>query len=279
MKRVVTLLTALFCIISTSFSSQRIHHRFESINVGEKARLNVIVPDSYKIGDKKYPVVYFLNGFGGNHGDYPRKSNLMEETDVFDIIAVCIDGATDSWYFDSTLKTNYNYETFVSKEVVEYIDEKYRTIAKREGRAITGLSMGGHGAMYIGLRHPDVFKTVMSMSGALDLCAITRPRQGIWRINKLIGDMREFPEVWANHSAMNQINPKTAGKQNILFDCGESDSFFEMNVAFDKKMTKMKVKHTFESYPGSHSWEYWTLATPRHLTFFTEALKKDKTIK
>src|SRR5690606_41468252 len=63
----------------------------------------------------------------------------------------------DSWYWDSPIDPNYQYETFVSEELVKWIDKNYNTIASREGRAITGLSMGGHGGLYLGFRNLDVF--------------------------------------------------------------------------------------------------------------------------
>ena len=79
-----------------------------------------------------------------------------EIADEKGIIFVCPDGK-DSWYWDSPKNPAYRYETFVSSELVNYIDRNYKTIADRKGRAITGLSMGGHGAMWLGIRHKDVF--------------------------------------------------------------------------------------------------------------------------
>ncbi len=273
----------VLCVCSSVFASQCLHVEFKSENIG-KAKMKVLLPDSYKEESKKYPVVYMLHGFGGNYGDYARVSNLKQEVDIYDVIVVTPDGRTDSWYFDSNLKENYKFETFISKELVEYIDKNYRTFVKAEGRAITGLSMGGHGAMYIGLRHPDVFKSVASMSGGLDICAFGDTRDlkiksSRWRIAGVLGGKKENPEVWKKNSCMAQINPKTAATQNILFDCGTEDFFHDINVAFDKRMTELKVKHTYEEYPGSHSWEYWTAAVPRHLTFFNRAFKKYELIK
>ncbi len=278
MKKFVALFVVLYCV-SNGYASKMFYARLSDKNVGRFAHVNIIVPDSYKTNHKKYPVVYMLHGFGGLFRDYPGRSNLQNDVDTYDVIAVCPFGQTDSWYFDSKVKKDYKFETFVSKELVEYIDKNYRTFASREGRAITGLSMGGHGAMYIGLRHPDLFKSVASMSGGLDICAFSNRQSGIWRVGGVLGSKKDFPEVWKANSAMAQINPETAKTQNILFDCGTEDFFHDINGAFDKRMTELNVKHTYEEYPGSHSWEYWTAAVPRHLAFFVKSFKKDGLIK
>lgn len=75
----------------------------------------------------------------------------------------------NSWYFDSPVDTAYRYETHISKEVVGFIDGHYRTRANKKYRAITGLSMGGHGALFIALRHSDIFGAAGSISGGVDL--------------------------------------------------------------------------------------------------------------
>ena len=91
----------------------------------------------------------------------------------------------DSWYWDSPKNPAYRYETFVSSELVKYIDRNYKTIADRKGRAITGLSMGGHGAMWLGIRHKDVFGAAGSTSGCVDI----RPFPKNWSMNKQLGEL------------------------------------------------------------------------------------------
>ena len=118
----------------------------------------VVLPDSYaKNADKRYPVIYLLHGFGGNHTTWLLiKPDLPRLASLYGVIFVCPDGST-SWYWDAPKKTEFKYETFVSKELVEFIDTKYRTIASPKGRAVSGFSMGGHGGLWLGIRHQDVF--------------------------------------------------------------------------------------------------------------------------
>ena len=106
---------------------------------------------------KACPVIYLLHGYGGNArtwvGIKPDLSKIADEKGIF---FVCPDGK-NTWYWDSPLNADVRYETFISDELVKYVDSHYKTVADRKGRAITGLSMGGHGAMWNGLRHSDVF--------------------------------------------------------------------------------------------------------------------------
>ena len=107
----------------------------------------VITPDGYS-KKEKLPIVYLLHGYSGNYKDWITKvSKIQTLADQMNLIIVCPDGNFGSWYLDSPEVKESKYETYVSKELVDIIDKKYSTITSREGRAITGLSMGGHGAL------------------------------------------------------------------------------------------------------------------------------------
>ena len=128
----------------------------------------VITPDNYATA-QALPVVYLLHGYSGNYADWITQAKGFEKAvDLYQIIIVCPDG-NNSWYWDSPVDSNYKYETYVSKELVSWIDGKYKTIKDRKGRSITGLSMGGHGALYLALKHQDVFGAAGSMSGGVDI--------------------------------------------------------------------------------------------------------------
>ena len=132
----------------------------------------VITPKNYKKSKKNYPVVYLLHGGSGNYKNWtqltPDKTLVSRMADTYDVIIVTPDGGTSSYYFDSPLLKESQYETFISKEVREKVEGSYRTIQAREGRVITGLSMGGHGAVYIATKHPELYCAAGSMSGVLN---------------------------------------------------------------------------------------------------------------
>ena len=114
----------------------------------------VVVPDG-GVG-RRMPVLYLLHGFGGSYTTWQNITDLRPLADACGMIVVCPDGA-NSWYWDSPLDPASQFETFVAQELPDWIDARYLTIPSREGRAVTGLSMGGHGALWVALRHKDRF--------------------------------------------------------------------------------------------------------------------------
>ena len=129
----------------------------------------VIVPDNYKNSNKKFPVVYLLHGYSGNYATWVKSfKEVTEQVDKYDFIVIGVDGNYSSWYFDSPIDLTFKYETYIIDELVPFIDRKYKTIANRVGRAISGLSMGVHGALYLSFKHQDVFGAAGSMSGGVD---------------------------------------------------------------------------------------------------------------
>ena len=216
------------------------------------------------------PTVYLLHGHGGNAKAWITiKPELKEIADREGLIFVCPDGA-NSWYWDSPKDPSSRYETFVSKELIAYVDSHYATRADRTGRAITGLSMGGHGAMWLALRHKDKFGAVASMSGGLDI----RPFPNNWGMALLLGAEGENQTAWDEHTAINQISRLKNGDLAILFDCGYDDFFFEVNNDFHQKLLKYKIQHDFIVRPGAHNADYWKNSIDYQLLFFKKFFEK-----
>lgn len=230
----------------------------------------VITPDSYSAASQ-YPVVYLLHGHSGNYSDWIQKAAGFEKAaDVYNIIIVCPDGGYGSWYWDSPIDENYKYETYVAKELIAFIDSKYKTIKNKAGRGITGLSMGGHGAIYLAIRHPDVFGAAGSMSGGVDI----RPFPNNWDISKRLGEYAEKPEHWEKNTVMNMlylIRPKTLA---LMIDCGVDDFFYPVNVKFHEELLLRNIPHEFISRPGAHNWPYWSNAIHYQLLFMNSFFSK-----
>lgn len=228
-----------------------------------KKNIQVIVVSPEKNQAPK-PVIYLLHGYGGNAKTWiSMKPELKETADRDNLIFVCPDGK-NSWYWDNPLDASYRYETFVSDELIKYIDSHYPTVKNRSGRAISGLSMGGHGAMWLSLRHPDMFGATGSTSGGLDI----RPFPNNWEMNKQLGDESGNQEVWNNHTAINQIDRLRNGDLAIIIDCGYSDFFFDVNNDFHKKLLENKIDHDFLVRPGSHDSNYWRNSIDYQILFF-----------
>ena len=236
----------------------------------------VIVPEQYFEADmktKQYPTLYLLHGAFGCYSDWSERASLDSLANIYDVIIVCPDGQ-DSWYFDSPVDPKMQFETYVSKELVEYIDSHYRTIPNRYMRAITGLSMGGHGALFLAWRHPDVFWSCGSMSGNMDIM----PYPDKWHIKDRLGEQAENPQRWREHTVCNLVeqlkNCPLKPAQNIIIDDGLNDIFIKNNIALHDKLVEAGIEHDFIVRPGRHSWDYWVNSLDYHMMFFQKAFAR-----
>jgi len=226
----------------------------------------VIKPFNYKESKQPFPVVYLLHGYGGWYSNWIiRVPQLKEQSDALNMIIVCPDGG-NNWYFDSPLDPLVQYETHVAKEIPAYIDTQYKTIKDRSSRAISGLSMGGHGGLFLGFRHAEFFGACGSMSGAVDLNGI----RNSFEIRKLIGDTIQYADNWKNLSVMNIIENYPKDSVAIIIDCGVADFLFKANQQLHQKMVQLKIPHDYTERPGKHDWPYWRNAVKYQLLFFRE---------
>jgi S-formylglutathione hydrolase FrmB len=224
----------------------------------------VITPKKTK-GIKAWPVVYLLHGYSGNYSNWIMKvPQLKDYADTYKLMIVCPDGAYSSWYFDSPVDSSMRYETYVAKEIPAYIDAHYPTIKNNAARAITGLSMGGHGGLFLGFRHNDIFGACGSMSGGVDLNA----SRNKYDIVKRIGDTVSYAGNWKNLSVINLVETVSTPPVKIIIDCGTEDFFYPINRELHEKMLRLKIPHDYTERPGKHDWNYWSNAVGYQLLFF-----------
>lgn len=238
--------------------------------MNKKIAVNVVLPETYDASEERYPVVYLLHGYSGDHTNWPEKTGVEILADKYETIIVCPDGDEDSWYFDSPLDSSSQYETFIIHEVIPFIDQYFHTNASPAKRAITGLSMGGHGALFLAFRHPQLFGAVGSMSGGLDI----RPFADNWNIKDQIGNIEEFPARWDSVSVVNLPDLVESVTFSIIIDCGVDDFFLDVNRAFHRKLLEKGIAHEYIERPGGHSWEYWDNAIKYQFFFFDQFFEK-----
>lgn len=264
MKRVYFLLAAIF-IFQLAFSRSQVDTvSVFSLKMKKDIKTVVIVPENYT-AKKRYPVVYLLHGYSDNYAKWvktvPSIKNLATEHQM---ILVCPDGGYSSWYFDSPIDSTCQYESFITKDLVSFIDAGYSTIPNRMNRAITGLSMGGHGALYIAIRNQNVFAHAGSMSGGVDLRSSSKK----FDIAKRIGSIETKPDEWDNRSVINMVDDLKNNDLDLIIDCGVSDFFYQINAALHRKLVALKINHDYIERPGNHSWEYWTNSIQYQLFYF-----------
>lgn len=231
----------------------------------------VYSPVDYDPENKKYPILYLLHGHSSHYAGWTYlQDQLLEWCDLNQIILVCPDGDFDSWYIDSPVQKHRKYETFLVKELSSYIDSLYASISSKYFRGISGVSMGGHGAIYLSLKYPDHFGCCGSISGALNL--MTFPNE--WNLASLLGPLEQNPSVWESISCLQLLDKSLANCFPMRIDIGKDDFFLEANRQFHKRLSEMNCPHEYYESEGSHSIDYWTRVLPLHLQFFVDLWKK-----
>ena len=146
---------------------------FEAPSVDRTMKYNIVLPAGYEESDQRYPVLYLLHGLTSNYTLWGRM-RVPVYAARYELIVVMPD-VGNSWYVNWAQSDDGQknaWEDYMINDVIGHVDANYRTIARREGRAINGLSMGGYGALMLGLRHPEMFCSIGSHSGAIAYAAV-----------------------------------------------------------------------------------------------------------
>jgi S-formylglutathione hydrolase FrmB len=234
-----------------------------STQMNKPVKVLVITPD--KMEGTRLPVVYLLHGFGGNYSSWLKDApQIKQKANEMQAIIVLPDGGYGSWYFDSPVDATIRYESFMIKELLPYIDAHYPTKNNKAFRAITGLSMGGHGAFYLAIRHKDLFGAAGSVCGGVDF----RPFPKNWDLAKALGPLDTHAENWNTNTVINQIDSLRSGDIQLIFDCGVGDFFLTVNRALHQKLLSKNVAHDYTERPGAHNSAYWRNSIDYQLLFF-----------
>lgn len=232
----------------------------------------VIKPTTYKKNKTHYPVVYLLHGYSGSYNNWIVKMPAIKHyADLFKLIIVCPEGGYSSWYINSPVDSSNRFETFISSELIGFIDGHYKTIANKNNRAISGLSMGGHGALMLAMRHQDVYGAASSLSGAVDLNETVNK----YDTKKEIGDTAVYASYWKQYSVLSIADTFSNRKMPLMIDCGINDIFIKGNRSLHQKLMQLKIAHDYVERNGVHNWDYWTNALPYHLLFFDKFFNRD----
>ncbi len=235
----------------------------------------VVLPEKYS-KKKHYPVVYLLHGYSDNYAKWINTvPSIKALATKHQMILVCPDGGYSSWYFDSPIDSTFQYETHITRELLPYIDLHYSTILNRSARAITGLSMGGHGALYLAIRNKELFANAGSMSGGVDLRASSKK----YDIAKRIGVIENNSDEWDNRSVINMVTVLKNKELNLVIECGVSDFFYDINSTLHRRLIDLKIDHDYTERPGSHNWNYWTNAINYQLLFFYRSFNRGEEAK
>lgn len=179
------------------------------------------------------------------------------------MIQICPDGDNDSWYFDIPNQSRY-YETFIGKEIVEHIDQNYRTIPNKKFRAIAGLSMGGQAALRIAINNKNTFGSSGSISGVVNLNA-SKNQVNILKLFELEQDNKDYLDSLSVDHMIDSL--KIAGL-NIIIDCGTDDYLYNSNLEFHHTLLYNGIPHSFLTRQGKHEWKYFSEGYYYQMEFF-----------
>ncbi|MGA6981361.1 MAG: alpha/beta hydrolase family protein [Candidatus Sulfotelmatobacter sp.] len=238
-------------------------------------RYCVYLPGSYdavKTPPQEYPVLYYLHGLGGNEqqlfsdGGWTMLDELRRKHKIGEFLIAAPDAAKT--FYINSVDGKIRYSDFFVQEFIPYIEGKYHVSRQRTGRAITGISMGGFGALRFAFSHPELFVAVSAQSPAL---TTESPKEIVVSMQSDPSRAKLMAEIFGdpiNLPHWRENDPLVLARENavalrrlaIYFNCGEEDDygFEEGAAALNEELKKEKVKHEYRSYPGDHSAEYFT---------------------
>jgi putative tributyrin esterase len=229
---------------------------FHSASLERDMHYRVLLPRIYENAGR-FSVLYLLHGLYGDYQNWDTRTRLEDYARNLPLLIVMPD-ADDSWYTNSATVPGDKFEDYITKDLIAEIDEKYRTIHDGHGRAIAGLSMGGYGAVKLGLEYPQLFAFAGSLSGAFNApqnLANLRPE---FRTKLLEVFGNEGSRTRAENDIFLLLNTAHQFPYPYFYlACGTADFFLETNRQFAQQLSSRNVAYEYHETAGGHTWEYW----------------------
>ncbi len=281
----------LFVISSSVFAQGSLKEslKIKSTVLGKDVEYNIYLPVDYDKSNRSYPVLYLLHGYSDDETGWTQFGEVQNIADkqiqlgeATPMIIVMPDAGV-SWYINNS-DGKTNYEDFFTKEFISFIDATYRTRAKKEFRAVAGLSMGGYGTLIMATKHPDLFAAAAPLSAAVFLDnEITDMPDDRWNnvFGILFGKDLKGKDRLTDHFYKNSIlkiietaNADDLKKVRYYIDCGDDDFLIKGNMALHSSLIDKKIPHEFRVREGAHTWTYWRTALPDVLKFVSESFHR-----
>jgi len=246
--------------------------------------------DASPAKQRRYPVLYFLHGLGQNEqtlfrtGGWSLIEDLRRQHKIGDFLVVAPEGGRN--FYINSADDSFRYSDFFLQEFIPHIQSRFRIRPGRQSRAITGVSMGGYGALRFAFAHPDLFSAVSAQSAALitqtpqELNTAGESNRPLGRLlGPAFGQPISLPH-WNQNSVFLLAKKNESGlrRMAIYFNCGQRDDFgFEDGAAaLHKQLQGEDVRHEYHSYPGDHSLTYFLSHMGEVMEFHSRAFAEQK---
>ena len=260
----------LVLLLTISVSAQRdppvAQFELKSALLGRPINYRILYPVEYQRAgkqEKRFPVLYLLHGLTGQSSNWIDRTRVALYATHSDLVIVMVEGG-NGWYTDSATVPTDKYESYILRELIPDVEKRFRVSQERAGRAVAGLSMGGYGAVKFGLKYPEMFALVASMSGALEVASwtekeLTAPGATRDSVMQTFGPVNS-PTRGANDifKLVREVSfERMASLPYFYLDCGTEDFLFKNSRDFAGLLVERKIPHEYRQLPGSHNWQYW----------------------
>ena len=277
--------TFLFICTSIGLSAQTTGKVFDNLSLPSKIlnmerKYAVYLPPDYETSTRSYPVLYLLHGGGDDQTGWVQfgevlniTDNAIKESKATPMIIVMPDANTVRRGYANNALGTWLYEDFFFKELMPFVEKKYRIKGEKRFRAIAGLSMGGDGSFTYALHHPELFSSACPLSAGTGPLTMDAAKTNVRRADSTATDV-QIEAFYKRQSVLELVNnvPDTLKKAvRWYIDCGDDDFLYEGNSLVHIAMRKKEISHEFRARDGGHTWTYWRQALPDVLAFVSQA--------
>lgn len=260
------LCTFFFIVQVTLAQVTVVEDSFFSPSVNATMKFYAILPDGYAQSQERYPTIYLLHGYDGDYTNWVKLTDIIRYAKKYKFIIITPD-AKNSWYANSPVLRNANYEDYIVKDVIPFVDRKYRTIQSKFFRAIVGLSMGGYGAAKFGIKYPGMFFFAGCLSPALHVPTSLEDSTMLIRRSKELAEsikqMFGFPRnaQWNDNHVYALLDKANSTLLPYFYlAVGSQDGFFDIidhTHTFTAALRKKGIHFEMHETAGGHDWKFW----------------------